>query len=416
MGAFLRKHWLSIFLIPCFYNYFCLDLFQLASNLAYTPGFCEAGFMMTVKQLLFVFTKWICSIISIIMSILFVITAIIFVIGRTSLSISQDPETYSALLNKTDFSYQARGSVASSILSLALFNDPKGSMLVSQVPLDWEAIGEMVTSENWLADNLHLAPKVLSTWLVEKDPLLPPLQFELITVKQTFQSQQGELAALAIVHNLPICNEPTSRSAPAQIVLHCQLPGNDQTNTANSIAWQISEILPSHFNLADLAIKENISPETVRAGHLILGTITVLEALLPFLLRLSIAIFAIYALFNSTSLKKLLVALQRLFGVTGSLIFLLTAILWVFLRFQLNLSVAYWFQVLPYAKQTLVSDIGQILGQLYIYQWLLWGAGFWVIGLIFKGIEFITERIKRNIEIKAAQSNHTPTAIRRVFR
>ena len=336
-----------------------------------------------MKRIIKVIGKLLRGVLLVILVIAFVLVAAVTIIGWAATNVVGEPDTYHKLVQEVNIAERGRGFLANFIVSYAMRSGQSNVDFLGEYPqTTWETVAIAIIPEDWLENNLDNVISSIFVWMGEPGLQVPEYEVDLKPINQILHGPGGAMAILPLLQEFPTCE-----SDSAEIVIFgdslitCIPQDRDITSIGQKIAQAIAELLPEEISTTSLQQAGLVQIESVQTLLQIRAGISILEGGLEFGLRVSVLLFGLYAVLQSSSPKHLLGSLALPLYIAGGVLLLLYGLLLVFLEAGLDLTIRNIFPYLTFDIQTLSVDVLRVLGKQIGQKWLF--PALYLIGFAF---------------------------------
>lgn len=328
------------------------------------------------------------------------------------------PDPVQSILTNANFGIRSRPVIADLIFMYSVDTKSSNSFL-HELPLDtWESVAEIIFPAGWIQETTDSIIDSFWTWLNNPTTNLPEISINLSQPLNILRSQQGALAVLPILQNIPFCkNEIFSLDIFSNELPEC-LPANiNYVETSQMIAMSFSNSIIEEVDLTVLNSQGYISQNTIKTIYDIQNIYSTMTKSRIYALVLSVLLFLIYCGLKLKQSTKMVSSIFLPLILAGLFSFFLIFIVWAFMHWGWNLFITFNLIYLDSSIFNLINDLGIQLSNLILKSWLIYTSIFFIVTLLLWSIISLAQSYYgKKVSIQAEFDNKPHRTIKKQFR
>jgi hypothetical protein len=330
-----------------------------------------------------------------------------------------DTGAWHRLIDETQLAARSRTLVADFLVTYSL-KASQSTTFLENYPLNtWEGVAEVLLPTEWVQQNLYTVVDTTIGWMKGEQSGLPDFTLDLSPVLSSLQGDQGALAILPLLQNIPAC---PADSSDAQVMvgdLMSCLPGNkDLTGYASVISSLIAKTLPAEISLSNLESMHLVSSQTYQSLEKVRSAVRGTQSLVQLGLRLSLLLLSLYALLNSPAPRRVFRTLAWPLYAAGGLSLVMLIGWQLFSDLGLGLAITGLFPGTKLEEQALLADMLRFISGSIVRDWLVWIAALIGLAVLIQVLTFVVTKAIQVLKDrrKVEEPAQGPTRLRKQFR
>jgi len=349
---------------------------------------------MTARRMVHFIAELARRILLVVLLVSFALVVTVTLLVYTSSNTLLDPGQWRQLIDETQLAARSSTLVADFLVTYSLKASQSAAFLQDYPLNTWEGVAEVLLPEEWVQENLYSIVDTAIDWLLGEQSGLPNFTLDLSPVLSALQGDQGALAILPLLQDIPAC---PADSSGAQILvgdlMNCLPENKDLTGYAAVISSLIAKTLPAEVSLATLEAMQLVSSHTYQSAEKIRSGVRGTESLVQLGFRLALLLLSLYALLNSPSPRRVFRTLAWPLYAAGGLS-LVVLIGWqLFADLGLGLAIT---GLLPGTKlevQSLLADVLRFISGSIAQEWLVWIAALFGLAILIQALTFVATKV-----------------------
>jgi len=175
------------------------------------------------------------------------------------------PDEVQSILTNANFGIRSRPVIADLIFMYSV-NTKSNNSFLHELPLDtWESVAEIIFPAEWIQETTDSIINSLWVWLNNPAANLPEISINLSQPLKILRSQQGALAVLPLLQNIPFCkNEIVSINNFSSELPECLPTDINYVGTSQIIARSFSNSIIEKIDLTVLNSQGYLTSNTIK--------------------------------------------------------------------------------------------------------------------------------------------------------